>query len=97
MPTKASGDRRKGRVRLAKKASGKRTKGMSRPKKAPRKNRLVMCRDFMWFGSASLAIGAVFFFLTLITTLTLVRFFVGAFFLILGAIDLTLYVFFREK
>ena len=56
-----------------------------------------MCRDFMWFGSASLAIGAVFFFLTLITTLTLVRFFVGAFFLILGAIDLTLYVFFREK
>ena len=90
MPKKSSRNRSKGKAGMAVKCT-------CQPKKTSVKSRMVMCRDFFWFGSASLVIGTLFFFLAFITAMTMVRFFVGAFFLILGIIDLTLYIFFRER
>ena len=97
MPKKATRKPGKGSASMRKKTSGKRgSESRSRPENHLKSN-LVMCKDFLWFGSASLAVGAVFFFMTFITAMTLVRFFIAGFFLIIGFIDLILYIFLRER
>ena len=97
MSNKATLKSRHRSASMLKKTAGKRRNESKNPSQKSYKNKLVMCRDFLWFGSVSLAVGAIFFFVTFVTTMTLIRFFIAAFFLIIGFIDLVLYIFFRER
>ncbi|MBI2663815.1 hypothetical protein HYX10_00550 [Candidatus Woesearchaeota archaeon] len=64
---------------------------------AKKKRKITMCRDYFGFGAVSILAGLAFLTITLLTTATVLRFFITGFFIALGVIDLALYAIFREK
>ena len=64
---------------------------------AKSKRKFSLRPKYFKFGFVSLFTGGTFLVLALLTTLNFFKIFVVAFFLIIGAIDLTLYYFFRGK